>query len=512
VLTRRKIAWLLLVISFCIGCTTIYWYNFIDEADNLVAGWLITRGAILYRDLFSHHFPFPYYWTASVIWLFGKSILNVRLSVWLFQIASFATAMELSSYYLTLGFAAFIWSVIRIFYSGNMVLYSSFCAPSILVVFCITLAAVQNKIKMDWKHCIAVGVFSTVSFLSDPLSVYAIVVATIFLLTSNSRKAAISILYVLVGLVCCSLLLVSSGAFKAFIDYALIFNTQIYSKYVYTNPLRLYKMLEMVVKGLGITDNNWFNFDLLRPITGKDGQFDAWFFTGFLYRFSIIASSIFLAFKKQYRAAILVYLFAAALLVIEKSTFRGQPFIMLSSVAISATVSGELWHRDKQKILNIAQRIVAVSCCLLVAWMLIRSTHFLVKNRNLFLYENIFGASEADALDVKSLTCGQANVKLAIYPGSTYTYWFTEMRPVSKYLFMWPWVAEIAQDDVIKELGEKDELAVVIIDSPPLWGKYFPKQYLNHLHDYLTKHYMHESDDVFISPELAKRCNDVKVR
>jgi hypothetical protein len=77
---------------------------------------------------------------------------------------------------------------------------------------------------------------------------------------------------------------------------------------------------------------------------------------------------------------------------------------------------------------------------------------------------------------------------------------------------MWPWVAEIAQDDIIKELGEKDELAVVIIDSPPLWGKYFPKQYLNHVIDYLAKNYVKKSDDLFISPELARRCSDVQIR
>jgi hypothetical protein len=129
VLTRRKSGWLLVLVSFCIGFLTIYWGTEGDEADNLVVGTLIARGSVLYRDIFSHHFPFPYFWTALVVSLFGKSLLWIRASVWLFQIASFGIAMELSGYCLTLGCAAFFWSITRIFYQGNLVLYSSFCAP-----------------------------------------------------------------------------------------------------------------------------------------------------------------------------------------------------------------------------------------------------------------------------------------------------------------------------------------------------------------------------------------------
>ena len=69
-----------------------------DEADNLVVGLLLTRGYVLYRDVFSHHFPFPYYWVAAIVSLFGKSIFAVRLSVWLFQIVSFGIAMKLSGF------------------------------------------------------------------------------------------------------------------------------------------------------------------------------------------------------------------------------------------------------------------------------------------------------------------------------------------------------------------------------------------------------------------------------
>jgi hypothetical protein len=57
----------LLSISFLIALTKVYYSRFVDEGDNLSVGWLLSQGSILYRDVFSHHFPFPYYWVAGVV-------------------------------------------------------------------------------------------------------------------------------------------------------------------------------------------------------------------------------------------------------------------------------------------------------------------------------------------------------------------------------------------------------------------------------------------------------------
>ena len=89
---REWLPWLLLGAAALVGCTTLYAYSFADEGDSLWIGLLLSRGQRLYRDFFSHHFPFQDYWGAAVIAAFGKSILAVRLSVWGFQIAAFGIA------------------------------------------------------------------------------------------------------------------------------------------------------------------------------------------------------------------------------------------------------------------------------------------------------------------------------------------------------------------------------------------------------------------------------------
>ena len=37
-----------------------HWYWHPDEHDNMAVGWLLSRGHVLYRDVFSHHMPLPY--------------------------------------------------------------------------------------------------------------------------------------------------------------------------------------------------------------------------------------------------------------------------------------------------------------------------------------------------------------------------------------------------------------------------------------------------------------------
>jgi hypothetical protein len=77
-LTNKKVGFTLLTISFFIGLVTlnITLYNHTDEGDVLSVGWLISEGYILYKDIFSHHFPLPYYFVAFIIKIFGSSMRN----------------------------------------------------------------------------------------------------------------------------------------------------------------------------------------------------------------------------------------------------------------------------------------------------------------------------------------------------------------------------------------------------------------------------------------------------
>ncbi len=442
-----------------------------------------------------------------VVGLAGKSIFAVRLSLLLFQTTAFALAMSLSDAYILVGITALIWSFIRPFYRGNMVLYNSFAGVSLLVVFILVLALLLQRTAPSWKHWFIIGIFSIISILSDPLSVYAVGIALVFLLIKNPQWGIKTGLIITGGLSLYMGYLFLSGTFHAFWSDAILFNSQIYSKYTEASPLRSKELLGMIVKGLEITDKTWLNFNPIKPITGEYTQFDRWFFTGFLYRFAILAITLFLAAKKEFRAAAFVYLFAAATLVINKWDFRGQPFVLVSLIAISALITTE-WRRDgNQRFLRITQNIVGVVVLGMVCWLCLRSGINIVQNLN--AYGKVqFANYESDAAHILDLTCHQSDVRLAHYPsGGNYHYWFTGLKPVSKYVYMWPWVAEVGLEDVINELGQKKVKAIVVIQETTIWGKYDTKVYLGPLIEFLDTNYQKVEEGVYLSPKLFNRCS-----
>jgi len=504
---QRLIGWCLLAISFAAGIVTIYMGAFVDEADNLVVGSLMVQRYALYRDVFSHHFPFPYYWMAMVIGLFGESILIARLSVLAFQTTVFALGMRLSGDEVTAGVLALLWSVFRSFYRGNMVLYQNFSGPALLLIFILLIAIFQQRTTPGWKHWIAIGLACAIAIGSDPLSVYPVAMALVFLLFKKP------IWGLKTGLVIGGIFSLYAGYLlitdniQAFWDNAVLFNSQIYNKYKYANPIRTRELYHFIVSGLEIGDKVWLNFDPFRKLLLDYAYLDTWFYTGFLYRFAIIAASLFLALRKQFRAAAFTYLFAASLLIIGKWDFHGQPFILVSLFVVSVLITQEWWHGAERKWLRIVQVVVGVIALVFIGGVSLRLVNAVYQSRDAYREASQFTNYRLTAADVKEFTCNQPDVYLAHYPGGTYIHWFTGMKPVSRYVYMWPWVAEVATDEVIEALDQEQVLAIVMLHDETIWDLYQMPVYLQPVYAYVGQNYYNVSAGVYISPALYEICS-----
>jgi len=484
---------------------------FTDEADNLVIGSLLSRQTLLYRDLFTHHFPFPYYWVAVVVNIFGRSIFLVRFSTWIFQIASFVIAMKMSHFHLPLALTALVWGILRALYSGNMVLYSSFSGTSLMVVFVITLAILQGKKLATWKDGLVIGLFSAMSVSTDPYSAYAVTVALLCLLALNFRHGAIASLFAGSGMLLYIGYLLVTGTSQNFWQDAIVFNFQTYSKYLGESNLvtRILEFFKMAGTGFEVTNKRWLIFDPHKPITGEYGDFDRWFFTGFLYRSGLIVGVIFLVLMKKYLAALYMYLFAAATLVISRWGFRGQPFILISLVVISTTIIGDGQHLEN-RFIKTGQTIIRVLLGITIFWLMFRAVNHYYVNQDKLTYETNFAWMDDEAYRIKSLTCNQPEVRLAYYPGGTYMHWPTKMKPVSKYIYMWPWIAEVGLVDMINELDQEKLLAVVIRYDDLIWDIYDTHDYMRPLDEYLNREYKKVDEGVYLSPRLFRICKRVR--
>jgi hypothetical protein len=543
------LGWTLLAVNFALGLVTLYWGAHVDEADNLVVGGLLLRGAALYTDVFSHHFPFPYFWMAGVIALAGKSMFAARFSVLVFQMAAFALALRLSDKPLLVGVAALLWGLVRPFYDGHMVLYTSFAGVSLFVVLVITLAILDETVRPTWKHHLTLAFFMWIAFLAGPLSVYAILVTFLFLLIKHPASGLKTGLLLALGLTLVLAALLLTHTLDAFWQNAILFNAQVYAKYGDANPVRLTDFFTQVFTGLGLPFGQWFDLNPFKPIQIGYAQIDAWFFTGFLYRLGIIVASV-LMFNQNKPSPVIasdgrvgrefveavsrpseaipssaggllrrrsaaprsdvlpgayLYLFAAATLLIAKVHFRSQAFILVAMTALAWVALGEVRWGEGRVGGAAAGRTLRVIVVVMSLWLGLRLVQQIYVDRSSLSYEANFRKYERESNRLQKLSCNQPDVLLAHYPEGVYSYWFSGLRPVSKYIFMWPWVAEVGQNEMIADLGGQKSV-IVIVDDEIVWDTYNTQDYLRPLLDYLEANYHKVSKDTYISPALFAAC------
>jgi hypothetical protein len=512
---RPQLGLLLLLISFAIGSALIHWGSFLDESDNLAAGLLISHGDVLYRDIFSHHFPFTYYWVAAVFWLFGPSIFIARLSMLSFQLVSFVWAMRLTHLYVPIGLASLIWSVTGHYYQSNLVLYSAFSSISLAVVFAITLARAGQLTVLRRRELLTLGGFSAIAIVADPLSIHAVGVAILVLALARVKlqeAIAITAIIVLALVVCFGSLLVTH-TLQDFYREVILFNSNVYSKYTYTKTVRLNDILQLAV--------SLFNLLGVKP----------WLVPSFSHRLLIVLCSAVLLIRRRFLMAGLVYFFAAASLVISPNTFRSNGFILVSLLAAAWIVLENLGqghmqndvtarfsapsprHPDLSRtlLLKLFRQAPWLAVGSILAWILVNgATHILRVGWNHLSYRDNFETFESKAnFILNDLACGHHDAALAYYPGDPIYNFLTGMEPVSGYLFMWPWVAEIALPQVIKDLQSGH--AVVYLDSDyVVWRKYASKDYLADLRAYLDKNYEEVRQGFYVSSDLARECHTLE--
>ena len=302
--------------------------------------------------MFSHHFPFPYYWVALVVKLFGSSFVAVRISMLVLQAALFALSMRLSRFYLPLGLTALAWSLTNQFYRGQEAIYASFEAILLVAVFAVILALLVRRRQVGKFALATCGILLALAVLTDPLMIYPALIGLAAIFASGLRSRAGRLqeglrraLWVggaalaVAGIFALSLL--ASGTAGDFYREAIWFNAEIYAKYEDADPNRIGSILQNLSSGLDISAERWRRYtspfvplNTYRSVRLEDENlFAAWIFAGFLSRLSILACGLGLILNRKYLAALFLYLFAAALLVRADAGLYAMGFALLSLFA-----------------------------------------------------------------------------------------------------------------------------------------------------------------------------------
>jgi hypothetical protein len=500
--------------------------GYIDEADNVaVAQLIVLDGSVLYRDLFSHHFPFAYYWTAFFFKLFGISIFNARLAVIILNALAFGSVGLILRNWHVGALAWLIWACVSPFFLGHLMLYQSLAAVALAPVFAGGFAYVSRRPLPNLWGMSLVGLFAAIAILANPLTLFAVGLTFIgialpfgtgflprrlhHLTRQRQFESALCMAFILaplIGVVLGSFCFLGlNGALGDFYRDVVIFNRDIYARYSDTVRTGLLancgKIVLNIISGLTLFDPNqrMYPIDTLKTFS----VLAEWLISDITFKLIIIFYCLWLALKRHGLAALYVYAFAACALMRGRTNFDQLPLLMCAVVVLAVWQADMLtevqdkkvtgvqddrvtrWQDDKETMLPKSIALPPSSFLLhpssfvlypslwlspLIALLVVIGIDFGVQQRNSPAAAQVLAQDATTALTLQQWVCGQPDVKLGYYPANPYVHFYSQLRPVSRYLFVWPWVAEVGATDIATTLTQAPYSIVSIVTQGDIWG------------------------------------------
>jgi hypothetical protein len=149
---------------------TTHWH----EGNNTTGGWLVAEGWAVYRDFFSHHPPFPYWFAAPMVRLFGPSAATFRWALIIFYILALAVlfmANRRSARPFSFGLFALFVALGHRLYWGHLYLADLFSAFGLLVMF-YQFWRFDERHPMKWYDWAVVGLAMFASVGSTLVATY----------------------------------------------------------------------------------------------------------------------------------------------------------------------------------------------------------------------------------------------------------------------------------------------------------------------------------------------------
>ena len=479
---------------------------FADEADNVLGACMTSRGALIYRDFFSHHFPLPYYALAvlgepgacSVVAgraLGGGMLLLAGVAfAWIARIrlalpALLALALASPAYYLQLYLA------------------ETFVAAGLILVLGL-LTERGRRLRGPVGHTVRFLALFTLAW-SSPIGLM-MTGATMPLLVAGAPGARRAVLVdCAAALLVFPLVLLAQGTLAPFFEQAVLFNVQTYSKYLSVelgNPLALlWETLSFV--------RHRFSF-VVDGAIGQETKATVATFTVFLELalfIGLVASVARARGDRLFRVAVCVLL----PLTVARDGFHLSPFVALacfggayllysarafshsgiadSSLSVAATVVSNA--RDDTTAGPPAAVALPGGIPALAA--LVAGTVVMVLALRVYFFFLPLQLGAADELAASLLpdprisrAAGPEDAVLYL-PIAPHGYLAQERSPGSFYTFFLPWQADIpgAEERVIADI-EAHRVGVIYMDQETqIWGKYRLREYAPRLHAYILRAY-----------------------
>ncbi len=507
-------------IAILIGLARCCTGVFHDEGDNLSVGWLMTQGQILYKDIFSHHFPLAYFWSAAVTSLFGISIIAQRLSILLLTALTFFLAIKITQKPLLISLQLLFWEQLHFLIFGNMMLYQSIISLSFYLLF--LLVFMQKKSPSEpvqpW-NLFLLGFLVSFTLLGSALEIYPVLIALIFFFVRLIRRQQETTFFkqllstmktswpFLPGLLILPLLflgyLVRHQALQDFWVNGVLFNFNYYVEIVNSwhranvfTPLRILFYLVTLHHPLEVIQA--FPFEMHRLMI---------FILFTAIRLIVVLACVDLARKQKYYQASAAYVILAALLL-RNGLQNTLPYLILALFLMCLTLfspgrkpSDSESEAAATKITSLAKKLVTgLKAIFLILFLgiLMRYTISVVANLPNATPAVQFAVFEEKTSKINQIKADCSHdLTLLAYPEDMYLYYLTETPPATPFLFLFPWVDQYGWQEINQALEEKKDQPVLVLFEYS-FSDYRPISLL----DFVDETYLPQKKGVWYSPGL----------
>lgn len=405
-----------------------------DENDHLAVGYFLNNGRLLYKDIFSHHFPLPYYWTyiftpfwsetspSRTIAVFRLAVLVMYLINFLLVYFSFKNRLSKYSYSLWVLLLATFFSL----YHGNLVLSETFAAIFIGSIFWLAIPIVLKWEKPTWFSTALLILFSSAAFWTQPLLI-GLSLLPIFLTPKHKIKVFFTTIVInFIPLI----IFYINGQFSEFWKQGVLFNFFVYPKFFVDNLPPGNKLIHTI---LYFFQNEFYLFTHLGNFTQ-------------IFQFIIHLSLYFLAFKivkiKKTLSILTLILIFIAVRVREVKIIPGAifnfgiyPYLIIAS---SSFILSLFIFLKSRRFFAFLLFIFTFSISLLDSRQIIEQS--LKPGYN---YEVFWSYRQRLAETIDKLTSPQE--KILIYPHDVDYYALSNRLPPDRFVYWFPWIDSVSQ-------------------------------------------------------------------
>lgn len=406
----------------------------IDERDHLTAGYLMHEGKQLYKDIFTHHFPFPYYWTFLFTPFWGKTASRAvsvfRLSLLVLYLIAFLIILlclknKKSKYAFSLWIGIF--SLFFTLYHGQLVLSETFSAIAIISIFWLTLPVMLNWEKFDFFKISASLFFAFIGFWTQPFLAFLFLIPTI--MAPKNYRLKIILFSFFLNIVPL-LFFFLSKQLASFWEQGIWFNFAVYSKY-YTeldnSSLDLFKIPLLFLE------------NQLHLLTHFSNPLE---FSQFFVSLSFLFIAAIIIKTRNVKNILAFLLLFVSSHVREVKIFTGQlfnfgifPFLAIASASFCQLMVLLL---PKKKIITLLLILTFIGVSMINWQPIIKQSLKPEYNYHVF-----WSYRQDDGEIIKSLSLPKE--KILIYPHDVDLYFFAQRQPPDRFLYWFPWTNSVGK-------------------------------------------------------------------